>query len=61
MLPQYDICCKIFEENGLELTEKIYERLDIYADFLVKTNEVMNLAKEFGGEYVEWSTRVMRD
>lgn len=43
MLPQYDICCKIFEENGLELTEKIYERLDIYADFLVKTNEVMNL------------------
>lgn len=25
------------------------------------TNEVMNLAKEFGGEYVEWSTRVMRD
>lgn len=43
MLPQYDICFKIFEENGLELTEKIYERLDIYADFLVKTNEVMNL------------------
>lgn len=25
------------------------------------TNEVMNLAKEFSGEYVEWSTRVMRD
>lgn len=25
------------------------------------TMEVMNLAKEFGGEYVEWSTRVMRD
>ena len=43
MLPQYDICGKIFEENGLDLTEKIYERLDIYADFLVKTNEVMNL------------------
>lgn len=25
------------------------------------TMEVMNLAKEFGGEYVEWSTRVMRN
>lgn len=25
------------------------------------TNDVMELAKEFGGEYVEWSTRVMRN
>lgn len=43
MLPEYSICRKVFEENELELTEEVYEKLDIYADFLVETNKVMNL------------------
>lgn len=43
MLPEYSVCEKIFSENGLELTKEIYEKLDIYADFLVETNKVINL------------------
>lgn len=43
MLPEYSFCRKVFEENELTLTEDVYEKLDIYADFLVETNKVMNL------------------
>ncbi len=43
MLPEFNICEKVFSENGLSLEKDIYEKLDIYADFLVKTNEVINL------------------
>ncbi|MCQ2464281.1 MAG: 16S rRNA (guanine(527)-N(7))-methyltransferase RsmG [Oscillospiraceae bacterium] len=43
MLPEYSFCKKVFEENELVLTEEVYEKLDIYADFLVETNKVMNL------------------
>lgn len=43
MLPEYSFCRKVFEENELTLTEEVYEKLDIYAEFLVETNKVMNL------------------
>jgi len=43
MLPEYSICEKLFSENGLSLSREIYERLDIYAEFLVEKNKVMNL------------------
>lgn len=43
MLPEYSECQKVFEENGLVLTEEVYEKLDIYAEFLVETNKVINL------------------
>ena len=43
MLPEYRFCKRIFEENELELTKEVYEKLDIYAEFLVETNKVMNL------------------
>ena len=43
MLPNYDFCKAEFEKYGLELSEKLYEKLDIYADFLVEYNENVNL------------------
>lgn len=43
MLPNYDFCMAEFEKYGLELSEKLYEKLDIYADFLVEYNENVNL------------------
>lgn len=43
MLPEFEYCRKLFEENELELSREVYEKLDIYADFLVETNKVMNL------------------
>lgn len=52
---------EVAEEDGIVkavISKK--SKTDIESITIV-TNEVMNLAKEFGGEYVEWSTRVMRD
>lgn len=43
MLPEYNICQKAFSENGLTLEKEVYDRLNIYAEFLVKTNESINL------------------
>lgn len=43
MLPEFELCCSVFKENGLTLTEDIYKKLDIYADFLVEYNEKVNL------------------
>ena len=43
MLPEYSFCRKVFEENELVLTEEVYKKLDIYAEFLVQTNKVINL------------------
>ena len=43
MLPNYDYCKAEFEKYGLELSEKLYSKLDIYADFLVEYNENVNL------------------
>lgn len=43
MLPEFGLCCSVFKENGLILTEDVYKKLDIYADFLVEYNEKVNL------------------
>lgn len=43
MLPEFVLCCSEFEKNGLVLTEEIYQKLDIYADFLVEYNKNVNL------------------
>lgn len=52
---------ELVEEEGVvkaTITKKSKTDLESITNV---TMEVMNLAKEFGGEYVEWSTRVMRD
>ena len=43
MLPNYDFCAEQFEKYGLELTETVYKKFDIYADFLVEYNKNVNL------------------
>lgn len=43
MLPEYTICLDKFRNYGLELTEKQYKKLDIYAEFLVDYNKMVNL------------------
>lgn len=48
------------EEGVVKVTMSKKSKTDIETITNV-TNEVMNLAKEFGGEYVEWSTRVMKN
>ncbi len=48
------------EEGVVKATISKKSKTDLESITTV-TMEVMNLAKEFGGEYVEWSTRVMRD
>lgn len=52
---------EVIEEEGVvkaTITKKSKTDLETITTV---TMEVMNLAKEFGGEYVEWSTRVMRN
>ena len=43
MLPEFELCCSEFSSFGIELDEEKYKKLDIYADFLVKYNENVNL------------------
>lgn len=43
MLPDFELCCSEFKSVGLELTSDVYEKLDIYASFLVEYNEKVNL------------------
>ena len=43
MLPEYDFCKECFEKYDIELSEDIYRKLDIYADFLVEYNKNVNL------------------
>ena len=43
MLPDLDYCRNEFKSVGVELSREIYEKLDIYADFLVEYNEKVNL------------------
>lgn len=43
MLPDFEQSCSVFKRNGLELTEDIYEKLDIYAEFLIEYNKNVNL------------------
>lgn len=43
MLPEFEYAKCLFNEYGLELSEEQYEKLDIYAEFLVEYNEKVNL------------------
>lgn len=43
MLPDFVLCCSEFERYGLYLTHDVYEKLDIYAKFLVEYNQNVNL------------------
>lgn len=43
MIPDYALCCSEFESVGLTLSRVQYEKLSIYAEFLVEYNEKVNL------------------
>lgn len=43
MFPDYDFCCDLFKKYELDLPSEVYDKLEIYADFLVKYNENVNL------------------
>ncbi|MCR4862934.1 MAG: 16S rRNA (guanine(527)-N(7))-methyltransferase RsmG [Ruminococcus sp.] len=43
MLPDFELCCSKFSEYKLELSIENYEKLDIYAQFLVEYNSHTNL------------------
>ncbi|MBR6243615.1 MAG: 16S rRNA (guanine(527)-N(7))-methyltransferase RsmG [Ruminococcus sp.] len=43
MLPEFESSCSLFEKYGLTLSREVYEKLDIYAEFLVEYNENVNL------------------
>ena len=43
MLPDYEASREIFESEGLPLSHEVYEKLDIYAEYLVEYNEKVNL------------------
>lgn len=43
MLPDFELSCSMFSENGLTLTKSIYDKLSVYSDFLVEYNKKVNL------------------
>lgn len=43
MFRDYDFCCDLFKKYELDLPSEVYDKLEIYADFLVKYNENVNL------------------
>ncbi len=43
MLPDFDISKDLFRQNNLVLTADLYEKLDIYASFIVEYNKKVNL------------------
>ncbi len=43
MLPDYDVSRETFQKYDILLTENIYKKLDIYAQFLVEYNKNVNL------------------
>ncbi|MCD7891011.1 MAG: 16S rRNA (guanine(527)-N(7))-methyltransferase RsmG [Ruminococcus sp.] len=43
MLPDFELSCSIFEQNGLKLNREIYNKLDVYAEFLINYNKKVNL------------------
>ncbi|MDE6781816.1 MAG: 16S rRNA (guanine(527)-N(7))-methyltransferase RsmG [Ruminococcus sp.] len=43
MLPDYDFSKRSFQQSGIELSEILYKKLDIYAEFLVEYNKNVNL------------------
>lgn len=43
MLRDFELCCSELSEYGLTLTPEMYEKFDIYAEFLVEYNKNVNL------------------
>ena len=43
MLPDFSLSCEKFSQCGIELSREVYEKFDIYAEFLVEYNEKVNL------------------
>lgn len=43
MLSNFELCCDEFSQFGLQLDKKLYNKLDIYAEFLILYNEKVNL------------------
>lgn len=43
MIPDFALSCSVFESVGLTLSREQYEKLSIYAEFLVEYNEKVNL------------------
>ncbi len=43
MLPDFNYCKEMFEKYSLELSEDLYNKLNIYAEFLCEYNEKVNL------------------
>lgn len=43
MLPDFELSCSLFSENGLTLTGEIYDKLVLYSDFLIEYNKMVNL------------------
>lgn len=43
MLPDFEFCRREFEKYSLELSAEMYEKFDIYAEFLVEYNKNVNL------------------
>lgn len=43
MLPDFDISKDLFEQNNLALTDELYNKLDVYAEFIVEYNKKVNL------------------
>ncbi len=43
MLPDFEFSCSAFNKYGLTLTEELYQKLEIYAEFLVEYNNNVNL------------------
>ena len=43
MLPDFELCCSQFNASGLELNRELYDKLCIYAEFLIEYNEKVNL------------------
>lgn len=43
MFESFEKCRRVFNTAGLELTKELYEKFDIYAEFLVEYNKKVNL------------------
>ena len=52
MFPDYDFCCDLFKKYELDLPSEVYGKLEIYADFLVKYNENVNLTAIIDGREI---------
>lgn len=52
MLPDFKFSYDLFKKYGLELTSEVYNKLDIYAEFLVAYNENVNLTAITDGKEI---------